>query len=150
MNELESERSALITQHRTETGGCGGCRRWRGRFCILDEKDVDLDEDNYSRGNSVLLRVWTKRCWLSVLAERVLIVIRLVTMAVVTELGNGMWFIHWFTDTSSSSSDVQCGQTSLRLGSNLVNNQVTLNLTAMQGNVIKMINNLVLYIQVNI
>ena len=83
------------------------------------------------------------------LAERVLIVIRLVTMAVVTELGNGMWFIHWFTDTSSSSSDVQCGQTSLRLGSNLVNNQVTLNLTAMQGNVIKMINNLVLYIQVN-
>ena len=80
LNELESERSALITQRPTETGGCGGCRRWTRRFCILDENDVDLDEHNYSRGNSVLLSVWTKRCWLSVLAERVLIVIRLVTM----------------------------------------------------------------------
>ena len=38
--EIKSERSALITHHPTETGGCGGCRR----FCILDENDVDLDE----------------------------------------------------------------------------------------------------------
>ena len=54
VNELESERSALITQRPTETGGCGGCRRWTRRFCILDENDVDLNEHNYSRGNSVL------------------------------------------------------------------------------------------------
>ena len=27
VNELESERSALIIQRPTETGGCGGCRR---------------------------------------------------------------------------------------------------------------------------
>ena len=27
--------------------------------------------------------------------------IRLVTMAAVTELGNGMWFLHWFTNSSS-------------------------------------------------
>ena len=70
-------------------------------------------------------------------------------MATVTELGNGMWFVHWFT-ISDSYENVQCGQTLLQLHSNLENSQVTLTLTAMQGNVIKMINNLVLYIQVNI
>ena len=58
--------------------------------------------------------------------------IRLVTMAAVTigkwklELGNGMWFLHWFTNSSSSNSNVQCAQTSLQLYSTLVNNQVTL------------------------
>ena len=37
--------------------------------------------------------------------------IRLVTMAAVTELGNGMWFLRWFTNSSSSNSNVQCSQT---------------------------------------
>ena len=67
------------------------------------------------------------------LAERVLIVIRLVTMAAVTELGNGMWFIHWFTDTLRSSSNVQCGQTTLELQLNIVDGEVTLTLTAIRG-----------------
>ena len=61
-----------------------------------------------------------------------LIVIRLVTMAAVTELGNGMWFVHWFTNASNLTK-VQCGQMLLQLSSNIVNNQVTLTITAMHG-----------------
>ena len=54
-------------------------------------------------------------------------------MAAVTELGNGMWFVHWFTNASNSVQNAQCGQTSLQLYSTLVDNQVTLTLTAIQG-----------------
>ena len=54
-------------------------------------------------------------------------------MAAVTELGNGMWFVNWFTDTLRSTQNVQCGQTLLQLHLNSVNDQVTLTLTAIQG-----------------
>jgi hypothetical protein len=54
-------------------------------------------------------------------------------MAVVTELKNGMWFVHWFTNASSSIQNIQCGQTTLQLYSTLVNSQVNLTLTATQG-----------------
>jgi hypothetical protein len=59
--EFESERSALIVHHPTETGGCSGCRRWPQQFRILDENDVDLHELTCSKGNSKFYCVKTKR-----------------------------------------------------------------------------------------
>ena len=40
-------------------------------------------------------------------------------MATVTELKNGMWLIHWFTNASGPAETVNCGQTSLQLKSSL-------------------------------
>jgi hypothetical protein len=56
-------------------------------------------------------------------------------MAVVTDLKNGMWFIHWFTDASYAVETVQCGRTSLELESTIVNTKVNLYLGALHGNI---------------
>ena len=53
-------------------------------------------------------------------------------MATVTEVKNG-WVIHWFTNASGSTQNIQCGQTSLELKSTFVNNQVNLTLNEIQG-----------------
>ena len=54
-------------------------------------------------------------------------------MATVTELKNGMWLIHWFTNASGPAETVNCGQTSLQLKSSLDNNQVNLTLKEIPG-----------------
>ena len=53
--------------------------------------------------------------------------------AAATELKNGMWFIHLSTNAASSVHTVHCGPTSLELSSSIVNSQVTLILSEMQG-----------------
>jgi hypothetical protein len=59
----------------------------------------------------------------------------LVTMATVTELKNGIWVIHWFTDATNGSTNIQCGQTALQLNSTFGNNQVILTLNEIQGKI---------------
>jgi hypothetical protein len=54
-------------------------------------------------------------------------------MADVTELKNGMWFVHFSTDGAGSEQTVQCGSTSLQLSSSMTDSQVTLSLNEIQG-----------------
>jgi hypothetical protein len=55
------------------------------------------------------------------------------TVVGVTQLNNGMWFVHWFSRLPASGT-FQCGATKLRLTTGLSNDQVTLSLKEAQGN----------------
>ena len=58
--------------------------------------------------------------------------LQLPAMAAVTELKNGMWFVHWFA--FHAETIVDCGQTSLELKWTIVNSKVNLLLRAIHDN----------------
>jgi hypothetical protein len=53
-------------------------------------------------------------------------------MATVTQLNEGMWFVHW-TSRLPGSETIQCAATKLELTTGSSKNQVTLSLKEVQG-----------------
>ena len=51
-----------------------------------------------------------------------------------TQLQNGLWFVYWSTHASYySTTNVQCGFTSLQLLSSVAENKATLSIKGIQG-----------------